>query len=88
MKTKNGKNGKSFIAKVLTFFKSFIRHGYKGMPKADVFTINTRHDICFSCDSFDLKNSQCLECGCYISKKEEFLNKLAWEDQECPLDKW
>jgi hypothetical protein len=27
-------------------------------------------------------------CGCAISNKKIFLNKLAWADQECPIGKW
>lgn len=33
-------------------------------------------------------NKQCLECGCNITNKRQFMNKLAWSDQKCPLDKW
>lgn len=63
-------------------------HIYSGMPKADSFTIHKRYVICFGCSSYDKDNKQCLECGCNISSKKQFLNKLAWADQECPLGKW
>lgn len=76
------------IQKLITFVKSLIGHVGKGMPKADQFTINSRYSVCFSCESFDKDNKQCLECGCNISAKKEFLNKLAWLDQKCPLGKW
>jgi hypothetical protein len=41
-----------------------------------------------ACDSYDATNKQCSECGCNISNKSIFLNKLAWADQKCPLNKW
>lgn len=76
------------MTKILTFIKSLIFHIYSGLPKSTQEEIDTRYGICLSCDSFDNKNSQCLECGCNISNKSIFLNKLAWADQKCPLDKW
>ena len=84
--TKNGTNGKNVIVRVKNFLKSLYFHLYRGMPKSDQFTINTRYAVCVKCESFDLE--QCMECGCLISKKKEFFNKLAWKDQECPLKKW
>jgi hypothetical protein len=27
-------------------------------------------------------------CGCNVNDKKIFLNKLAWADQKCPLEKW
>jgi hypothetical protein len=27
-------------------------------------------------------------CGCNLSSRKIFMNKLAWADQKCPLDKW
>jgi hypothetical protein len=61
-----------------------------GLPKSDKKTIIDRWNICSSnsCGSFDAENSQCKECGCYLSDKSKFLNKLAWADQECPLNMW
>lgn len=76
------------MTRILTFIKSLIFHIYSGLPKSTQEEINARYNICLSCDSFDNKNSQCLECGCNISNKSIFLNKLAWADQKCPLDKW
>lgn len=58
------------------------------MPKSSQDTINYRYSICLSCESYDKINSQCLECGCNLSNKKQFLNKLAWADQQCPIGKW
>ena len=81
----------TIFKKIKNFAVSLFKHTAKGMPKASQFTINTRFQICYGCDSFDTKNlplMECSECGCSISKKKEFMNKLAWGDQKCPLGKW
>lgn len=76
------------IQKIITFLKALWWHIYSGMPKSSQSLINERFSICSSCDLFDKLHSQCLECGCNINNKKIFLNKLAWADQKCPLNKW
>ena len=87
MKMNSGNSGKVSIGrKVIRFVKSLYSHITKGMPKSSQFEIDTRYLICQSCDSFH--ENQCLECGCGISRNKEIMNKLAWQDQSCPLNKW
>lgn len=74
--------------KVLTFIKALYHHIKHGMPKASQDKINYRYNICLQCESYDAISSQCLECGCNISNQKIFMNKLAWHDQKCPLEKW
>lgn len=88
MKMRIGEIGMNIILKIKTFIKSFLFHIKRGLPKSTQSEINYRYDICVSCDSFDQKNKQCLECGCNINNKKIFMNKLAWADQHCPLNKW
>lgn len=76
------------ILKIKTFLKSLFFHVRSGLPKATIQEIDYRYNICLSCDEFDKNKSQCSVCGCNISKKSQFLNKLAWADQECPKGKW
>lgn len=83
-----GMNGKMTMNRIFRFIKSFCGHIFRGMPKSSNELILTRYNICLGCESFDRKNSQCLECGCNISDKKVFLNKLAWKDQKCPLGNW
>lgn len=61
---------------------------YAGFPKSSQQLIDNRFAVCSSCELFDKKNGQCLECGCNINNKKMFLNKLAWADQKCPIDRW
>ena len=76
------------ILRIKTFLKSLFFHIRSGLPKASVSEILNRYKICISCEEFDHKKSQCSVCGCNINKKSQFLNKLAWADQECPKGKW
>lgn len=71
-----------------TFIKALLWHIYSGCPKSTQTIIDNRFLICQQCDLYDIINHQCLECGCNISNKKRFLNKLAWLDQKCPLNKW
>jgi hypothetical protein len=77
-----------FITRLQTFAKSLIWHISRGFPKSSKKQILQRYEICISCDKYDKKNTQCLACGCNISTKKTFLNKLAWADQQCPIGKW
>ncbi len=74
--------------KIIRFLKALLFHIGHGFPKSSSSIILDRYSICSVCDSFDRQYSQCNECGCNISVKSEFMNKLAWADQECPLKKW
>lgn len=74
--------------KLQTFAKSLWFHIYNGFPKSTHTEILNRHSICQKCEYFNAKRSQCNICGCFISTKKIFLNKLAWADQECPVGKW
>lgn len=83
----HGKIGKT-MTRIITFLKSLIFHIWSGFPKCSIDQIKHRFNICLSCDSYDGVNEQCLQCGCNINNKKIFMNKLAWADQQCPLNKW
>lgn len=76
------------LQKFLTFLKALSFHIYNGFPKSTQQEINYRYNICLQCDNYDKMNEQCLECGCSINNKKIFMNKLAWADQKCPINKW
>lgn len=76
------------LIKIKTFLKSLIFHIYAGSPKSTQQQIIDRYKICIICDEYNWVKSECGICGCAISKKSKFLNKLAWADQECPIGKW
>ena len=76
------------LLRIQTFLKSLFFHVWHGFPKTTQSEIFDRYSICIECDKFNNIKSECGICGCAISKKSKFLNKLAWADQECPLGKW
>ena len=76
------------ISKIKIFIKSIAFHIWAGFPKYTQEQIDKRYKICLVCDSFDHNNKECMECGCNINNKKIFMNKLAWADQQCPLNKW
>lgn len=76
------------LIRLKTFLKSLFWHIYSGSPKSTQLEINYRYDICLKCDSFNRQKKQCDVCGCAINNRKIFMNKLAWADQECPLNKW
>jgi hypothetical protein len=78
----------NIFKKIKRFVKALMFHIGAGMPKSTQEQIDKRYSICLLCDSLDKKNAQCLECGCNINNKRIFMNKLAWADQKCPLNKW
>lgn len=76
------------IIRLQTFLKSLFWHIYAGSPKSTKEQIIERYNICISCEDYNKEFTMCNQCGCNINNKKQFLNKLAWADQKCPLDKW
>jgi len=76
------------LIRLQTFLKSLFFHVWNGFPKTTQSEILDRYSICMDCSDFNRHKSECNICGCAISKKSKFLNKLAWADQECPAGKW
>lgn len=74
--------------KIKNFIKALFFHIGYGLPKCNQKQIDNRFAICLDCEYLDLIHNECLQCGCNISNKKKFLNKLAWADQKCPIDKW
>lgn len=75
-----------YLLRIRTFLKSLLWHISLGLPKSSKKQILERYDICQVCDKFS--KNQCMICGCNINNKSIFLNKLAWADQKCPINKW
>jgi uncharacterized paraquat-inducible protein A len=76
------------LLKIKNFLVSLWFHIYRGFPKATKLEILQRYNICSACTEFDKIRSECSVCGCRITTKRQFMNKLAWADQSCPLSKW
>lgn len=75
-----------FGQKILNFAGAVASHIGSGMPKCTEEQIIKRHDICRQCEFF--KDDTCGKCGCPLTRNQQFVSKLAWADQECPVGKW
>ena len=88
----------TILKKLTNFTKALYNHVKTGMKKSSQSLINTRYDICSGCKHFSFITkpnkdkpfikAACTLCGCNLSDKKVFMNKLAWKDQKCPADKW
>lgn len=84
----------SLTRKIGNFSFAMAKHLYKGMPTVTEAQLNERLKICHECPLF--KQSQGLvsgvctheSCGCNIGDEVNFLNKIAWADQKCPIGRW
>lgn len=76
----------SFGQKILNFASAVAGHVSSGMPRCTEEQIIKRHDICRECEFF--KDDTCGKCGCPLTRNQQFVSKLAWADQECPVGKW
>jgi uncharacterized paraquat-inducible protein A len=74
--------------RIIRFIYALFWHVLTGFPTCTQQQIEQRYSICLSCDKFNSTKSICGVCGCNLSNRKEFMNKLAWADQQCPEDKW
>jgi hypothetical protein len=78
--------------RMINFAKAAANHAAHGHPQCSQQEIEYRFNMCQSCEFFKQKDEAgiCthIKCGCNINKKQIYLNKLAWADQECPIGKW
>lgn len=76
------------MARIVNFGAALVKHVESGMEKRSDEEIKEIFKICESCPLY--KNGVCSHssCGCNISNKNRFLNKIAWKDQHCPISKW
>lgn len=75
---------KRFINFSRSLFK-FLKSGAATCTKEE---IKQRFKICSKCDYFNGETCMHADCGCNIIDGTQFINKLAWASEECPLKKW
>lgn len=85
-----GASGPSRLRRAANFAKAAAKHELRGRPKADQATIDARLAICHACPFYRPGQEACghKQCGCGVSSKQKYLNKLAWADQQCPDGRW
>jgi hypothetical protein len=80
------KPGVSLLQKAANFAASAARHVAAGMPQASEEEVARRFAICEGCEHFD--GRACKQCGCPVVRQKQFLSKLSWANESCPVGKW
>ena len=70
----------SLLSQAKNFGKSVIKHVSNGMQNAPEHIVNSRLEICGSCEH--LSEDRCSKCGCFVAMK------ASWSSEECPVQKW
>ena len=76
----------SLLQAAANFASSAARHIAAGMPRASEEEVARRFSICQACEHYDGK--ACRQCGCPIVREEQFVSKLSWANESCPVGKW
>ena len=76
----------SLVQKAANFAASAARHVAAGMPQASEEEVARRFAICEGCEHFDGK--ACRQCGCPVVREKQFISKLSWANEKCPVGKW
>lgn len=91
----NCKNKEPSVAqKAVNFAKAAIAHAAAGNPTVSEDKMKERLAICKACPLFKPNNNKAggvcthSSCGCGIQDNLNYLNKIAWADQECPTGLW
>jgi hypothetical protein len=80
------KPGLTLPQKVANFATSAAKHLAAGMPRATEEQVAERFAICQACEHFDGK--ACRKCGCPIVREKQYISKLSWAGESCPVGKW
>lgn len=84
----------SLSTRITNFTKAAIQHQLNGSPTCTDEQIKERLEICYKCPLFKINDNGvggiCTHdsCGCTIKDEQIYLNKLAWADQQCPINRW
>lgn len=92
---RNCTRGPNILQKAINFLPAVTGHVMDGLDKCSEEEIKERLDICKTCELFRIYTENPLHgicthesCGCNITDQKNFLNKLAWKSQQCPINKW
>jgi hypothetical protein len=80
------KPGLSLIQKARNFAASAAKHVAAGMPRATDEQVAERFAICQGCEF--LSGGACSKCGCPVVRQANFVSKLSWANESCPVGKW
>ena len=76
----------SMGVKAIRFLTAAALHALRGSPKRTGAQIARLYAICRACGRFE--KDVCRLCGCRLTRKKVYRNKLAWKDQHCDEGRW
>lgn len=72
--------------KLYNFSYAIIKHIMTGAKRTTLKERTARLNICTGCEYYD--GVACTKCGCPITRYQQYISKLDWKDQKCPVGKW
>ena len=72
--------------KAYNFGLAIIKHLMTGAKRTTLEERTARLNICTACEYYD--GIACTQCGCPITRYQQYISKLDWKDQKCPIGKW
>ena len=74
------------LRKAGNFAAAAAKHVAAGAPRCTDEQIAERFEICVGCEHYD--GSECRKCGCPVVRKRQWISKLSWAGESCPVGKW
>lgn len=78
----------SFLQKAINFSSAVVHDVATGMQRCTEEEMDERIEICKTCPFYNHEDSSCNKCGCSLSRKKIYRNKLYWKSTGCPIGKW
>ena len=80
--------GVTLLQKAANFATSAAAHVAAGMPRCTQEQVDARFEVCQGCEHYD--GRACRLCGCPVVREKQFVSKLSWANESCPLTppKW
>lgn len=72
--------------RLANFATSAAKHIAGGMTRCTQEQVDARYAVCQQCEH--LQNGLCVKCGCPLVRERQFISKLSWASEECPIGKW
>jgi hypothetical protein len=72
--------------KIFNFIVAVYNHIRNGGKRTTLEERTKRLNICTGCEYYD--GIACTKCGCPITRYQQYISKLDWKDQKCPIGKW
>lgn len=81
----------SILRQALNLKDAYLRWVEAGKPLRTPERIEELFEVCQQCPVFMRVGAdigRCKECGCWVKRKGEKFNKLAWPTENCPRGNW